>query len=52
MISQIGKEIFNIPQVIARVYEPKKEVLYNNSGIKIISPTKLFSEEFKKIISL
>lgn len=49
MIAQMGKKIYDIPQVIARVYDAKREVLYKDLGIDVISPTRLFAEKFKKI---
>lgn len=49
MIAQMGKKIYDIPQVVARVYDAKREVLYKDLGIDVISPTRLFAEKFKKI---
>lgn len=49
MIAQMGKNIYKIPQVIARVYDAKRESIYKNLGIDVISPTRLFTEKFKKI---
>lgn len=49
MIAQMAKKIYEIPQVIARVYDTKKEILYKDLGIEIISPTRLFAEKLKKI---
>lgn len=49
MIAQMGKKIYQIPQVIARVYDTKIEGLYKDLEIEIISPTRLFAEKLKKI---
>lgn len=49
MIAQMGKKIYDIPQVVARVYDAKREALYKDLGIDVISPTRLFAEKFKKI---
>lgn len=49
MIAQMGKKIYQIPQVIARVYDTKREGLYKDLEIEIISPTRLFAEKLKKI---
>lgn len=49
MIAQIGKNIYDVPQVIARVYDAKRELIYKNLGIDVISPTRLFAEYFKEI---
>lgn len=47
MASQIAKIIFNVPHVMARVYEPDKEVIYKALDIQTISATELFVEECK-----
>lgn len=51
MIAQIAKYIYNVPTVIARVYEPSRQEVYKKFGIDTISPIQLSTEEFKKIIS-
>lgn len=51
MIAQIAKYIYNVPTVIARVYEPSRQKVYKKFGIDTISPIQLSTEEFKKIIS-
>lgn len=42
MASQIAKDIFNVPAVFSRVYEPSKEFIYKKLGIETISATELF----------
>lgn len=39
MASQIAKKIFNVPRVIARVYDPKRADIYKRLGLDIISGT-------------
>ncbi|MDP2913608.1 MAG: TrkA family potassium uptake protein [Candidatus Omnitrophota bacterium] len=41
MASQIAKKIFNVPRVIARVYDPKRADIYRRLGLDIISGTVL-----------
>jgi len=41
MASQIAKKIFNVPRVIARVYDPKRADIYKKLGLDIISGTVL-----------
>lgn len=43
MASQVAKKIFNVPKVIARVYDPKRAVIYKTLGLDIISGTILFA---------
>jgi len=41
MASQIAKKMFNVPRVIARVYDPKRADIYRKLGLDIISGTVL-----------
>ena len=41
MASQIAKKMFNVPRVIARVYDPKRADIYKKLGLDIISGTML-----------
>ncbi|MFC1590628.1 potassium channel family protein [Candidatus Omnitrophota bacterium] len=43
MVSQIAKKIFNIPRVMARVYDPRKADIYKRLGLDIISGTRLLA---------
>ena len=44
MAAQIAKHIFNVPRVIARIYDPLREELYNTLGIEALSPTTIFAQ--------
>jgi trk system potassium uptake protein TrkA len=46
MVAQVAKEIFGVPQVIARVFDPEREALYREFGIETISPVKLAAQAF------
>lgn len=39
MASQIAKEIFNVPIVITRIYDPLREKSYRELGLNTICPT-------------
>jgi trk system potassium uptake protein TrkA len=41
MASQIAKDIFKVPRVIARIYDPSREFVYRKLGLQTISPTEL-----------
>lgn len=41
MASQIAKDIFNVPKVIARIFDPSREFIYRKLGLETISPTQL-----------
>ncbi|MEM9952816.1 MAG: TrkA family potassium uptake protein [Chloroflexota bacterium] len=51
MVAQVAKKFFNIGTVVARVYDPHREVIYKDFGIKTISPTRLSSDVFQNIVS-
>ncbi|MGB3765525.1 MAG: TrkA family potassium uptake protein [Phormidesmis sp.] len=46
MVAQIGKVVFEIPSVLARVFDPAREVIYKEFGIETISPTHLSADVF------
>lgn len=41
MVSQLAKEIFNVPKVLARVYDPRREDVFSHFGLHTICPTNL-----------
>lgn len=41
--AQVAKKIFNIPKVIARVYDPQRAHIYSALGMDVISGTILFA---------
>jgi trk system potassium uptake protein TrkA len=41
MASQIAKDIFKVPKVIARIFDPSREFIYRKLGLQTISPTEL-----------
>ncbi|MGB3641950.1 MAG: TrkA family potassium uptake protein [Rivularia sp. (in: cyanobacteria)] len=50
MVAQIAKKMFEIPTVLARVFDPNREAIYRDFGIETISPTQLSAEAFVKTI--
>ena len=49
--AQVAKKIFNVPKVIARVYDPQRAHIYAALGLDIISGTVLFASMIRdKII--
>ena len=41
MAAQIAKDVFNVPKVVCRIYDPLREELYHTLGLETISPTKV-----------
>jgi trk/ktr system potassium uptake protein len=51
MSSQIAKEIFGVPHVLARIYDPGRESLYHELGLETICPTTLVSTTARDILN-
>lgn len=51
MVAQVAKVVFSVPKVLARVYDPKRGILYRKFGIETICPTSLAAQEFLRVIS-
>ena len=39
MVCQVAKEIFKVPRVIARIYDPAREHIFHEFGLETICPT-------------
>jgi trk system potassium uptake protein TrkA len=50
MVAQVAKNVFHIPRVVARVFDPTREQIYQGFGIETISPTRLATSAFLKVI--
>lgn len=46
MVAQVARKIFRVPQVLARVFDPKREQVYDRLGIETICPTSVAAEMF------
>ncbi len=46
MVAQVARKLFNVPQVLARVFDPRREQIYNQLGIETICPTSVAAEMF------
>jgi trk system potassium uptake protein TrkA len=46
MVAQVAKTVFKVSKVMARLYDPAREPVYQQFGIETISPTKLSAEVF------
>jgi trk system potassium uptake protein TrkA len=44
MACQIAKQIFKVPKVLLRIYDPLRRELYNNLGLEAFSPTVIFAQ--------
>lgn len=50
MIAQIARDLFHIDKVIARLYDPERESVYQALGIKTICPAILSAKEVDKML--
>lgn len=50
MVSQMAKELFHVPLVITRVYDPEREIVMNKLGLKTICATTLAVETIKYML--
>jgi len=46
MVAQVAKKIFHVPHVLARVFDPRREQVFDQLGIETISPTSVAAEMF------
>ena len=48
MASQIAKHIFEVPRVVCRIYDPIREQMYRNLGLRTIAPTSVGTRMVKE----
>lgn len=46
MLAQVAKVVFQVPKVMARIFDPARESVYREFGVETISPTKLSTDAF------
>lgn len=49
-IAQVAKEVYQVDKVIARLYDPERECVYQEFGIDTICPAVLSAHEVEKIM--
>ena len=50
MVSQLGREIFHIPNVLARIYDTKREDVFSHFGLHTVCPTNLTVEAVRSAL--
>jgi trk system potassium uptake protein TrkA len=50
MVAQVARVMFDVPRVVARVFDPLREEIYRDFGVETISPTKLSADAFLKVL--
>ncbi len=50
MVSEIARDLFHVPTVITRLYDPERETVFNKMGLTTICPTTLAVEKLKNML--
>jgi trk system potassium uptake protein len=50
MACQMAKELFKVPRVLARIYNPEREHIFHHFGLETLCPTKITVESVKALI--
>lgn len=51
MSAQIAKHIFGVPRVVCRIYDPIREQIYHELGLRTISPTAVGAELLRQAVT-
>jgi len=51
MVAQVARKVFGVPNVLARVFDPKREEVYARLGIETICPTSVAAEMFLRAVT-
>jgi len=46
MVAQVAKEVFHVPKVMARVFDPSRGAVYEGFGIDTVCPTSIAASAF------
>ena len=51
MVAQLARDLFHVENVIARLYDPERENVYQEFGIKTICPAVLSAREIDRMLA-
>jgi len=51
MVAQVAKAAFGVPRVLARVFEPRRQAVYQRLGVETICPTSVAADLFLRSIA-
>ncbi|MDH7486791.1 MAG: TrkA family potassium uptake protein [Anaerolineae bacterium] len=51
MAAQLARDVFNVPRVICRIYDPLREEIYRGLGLETICPTLWGATRIKEILA-
>jgi len=52
MVCQVAKEIFKVPKVIARIYNPSREHVFHQFGLETICPTDITVNVMRALVDV
>ncbi|MDR0905959.1 MAG: TrkA family potassium uptake protein [Oscillospiraceae bacterium] len=52
MVAQMAKALYNVPRVIARLYNPERSIINEKLGIGTISPVLLSTKEIESALNI
>jgi trk system potassium uptake protein TrkA len=50
MAAQMARHVFGVPVVASRVFDPLREQMYRNMGLRTINPTRVQAKRLKRMI--
>ncbi len=50
MAAQMAKHVFDVRVVASRVFDPLREEMYRNMGLRTINPTRVQAKRLKKVL--
>lgn len=51
MVTQVAREIFSVPHVLARIFDPNREQVYTRLGIDTFCPTSVAAQLFIRAVT-
>ena len=51
MVSQIAKEVFKVPRVLTRIYDPQRTQVFTSFGLHTVCPTNLAVDAIHAILT-
>jgi trk system potassium uptake protein TrkA len=51
MVAQVARKVFDVPLVLARVFDPRREEVYARLGIETICPTSVAADMLLKAVA-
>jgi trk system potassium uptake protein TrkA len=51
VVARIARQVFSVPQVVARVHEPLKAEIYQRLGLMTVTPVRLGTQRFRELLT-